>query len=160
MMRIAIGSDHGGYCLKSVLSQLIRDLGHEVLDFGTNSDASVDYPDYAVQVGRAIQEDRADRGILLCGSGVGVCIAANKMAGVYAAICHDAYSAKQGVEHDRMNVLCLGGRVVGDELAKVLVRNFLEARFLGEDPGEERHARRVNKVRAIEEEGMKSWKQE
>ncbi len=154
-MRIAIGTDHGGVPLRDVLLPYIQDLGHEVLDFGTDSPASVDYPDYAEMVGRAIQEGKADRGILLCGSGVGVCIAANKIKGVYAAICHDSYSARQGVEHDQMNVLCLGGRVVGSDLAKLLVRNFLEARFVGNDPGEERHARRVNKVRAIEKKGFK-----
>jgi len=104
-------------------------------------------------VGTAIQSGKADRGIVVCGSGVGVCIAANKMHGVYAAICHDAYSAQQGVEHDGMNVLCLGGSVVGTELAKVLVKAFLEARFVGEDQEQERHKRRVEKVKKLEKEG-------
>lgn len=153
-MRIAIGSDHGGYELKEQLVEFIRGLGHEVLDQGTDSAASVDYPDYAELVGKALQTGAAERGIVLCGSGVGGCIAANKMRGVYAAVCHDPYSARQGVEHDAMNVLCLGGRVVGLELAKILVMNFLEADFIGNQPGQERHLRRTEKIRQIEEKGI------
>ena len=152
-MRIAIGSDHAGYELKEDLVLTLQALGVEVLDFGTNSQDSVDYPDFAALVGKAVQEKKADRGILICGSGVGVCIAANKINGVYAAICHDAYSARQGVEHDGMNVLCLGGRVVGVDLARVLVSNFIKAEYLGHAPDGERFERRVQKIKAIESEG-------
>ena len=152
-MRIAVGTDHGGYPLKETIITVIHETGHEALDFGTDSEDSVDYPDFAEKVGNAIQTGKADRGIVICGSGVGGCIAANKMQGVYAAICHDVYSAKQGVEHDDMNVLCLGGRVVGIELAKVLAQSFLDARFVGEDQGQERHKRRVEKVKKLEKEG-------
>jgi len=155
-MRIAVGTDHGGYLLKDTIIAVIRETCHEALDFGTDSEDSVDYPDYAEKVGSAIQSGKADRGIVICGSGVGGCIAANKMKGVYAAICHDVYSARQGVEHDDMNVLCLGGRIVGSELAKVLIQSFLEARFVGEDPGQERHKRRVEKVKKLEKEGKQS----
>ena len=152
-MRIAIGADHGGFALKENLLEYLDEQGIEVLDFGTDSLDSVDYPDIASLVGKAIQENKADRGILICGSGVGVCIAANKMTGVYAAICHDAYSAGQGVEHDGMNLLCLGGRVIGVELARVLVKNFLAAEYIGDQPGGERFGRRVEKVKAIENKG-------
>ncbi len=152
-MRIAVGTDHGGYPIKDTVVAVIRELGHDVIDHGTNSEDSVDYPDFIEKVGRDIQSGNADLGIALCGSGVGACIAANKMKGVYAATCHDTYSAEQGVEHDNMNVLCLGGRVIGIELAKELVQTFLEARFVGDDEGEGRHRRRVNKVKKLEEEG-------
>ena len=150
-MRIVISADHGGYSLKEELVPFIESMGYEIEDLGTDSTHSVDYPDFAEVVGRAIQAGEADRGIVICGSGVGACIAANKMRGVYAAICHDVYSASQGVEHDNMNVLCLGGRIVGVELAKLLTTAFLEARFTGNDPGKERHLRRVNKIIHIEE---------
>jgi ribose 5-phosphate isomerase B len=120
---------------------------------GTNGPEPVDFPDFAEKVGRAIQTGVAERGILVCGSGIGACIAANKMKGVYASICHDTYSAAQGVKHDDMNVLCLGARVIGPELAKVLILAFLEARYLGNDPGGERLARRVNKIHKIEDGG-------
>ncbi len=153
-MRIAISTDHGGIELKKVLVEYIQSLGYDLVDFGTDSEESVDYPDYTVKVGKAIQNKEAEKGIVICGSGVGVCITANKMKGVYAAICHDTYSAAQGVEHDSMNVLCLGGRIIGTELAKSLVKAFLEARFIGHDPGNERHLRRVTKVRKIEEKEM------
>ena len=153
-MRVAIGSDHAGFPLKETVCEAVRAAGHEILDFGTNNTASVDYADFAEKVGRAIQQSEAERGILLCGSGVGACIAANKMRGVYAAICHDTYSAHQGVEHDNMNVLCLGGRILGPEPAKEIVAAFLGARFVGNDPGEERHARRVGKVKKLEREGL------
>jgi ribose 5-phosphate isomerase B len=149
-MRVAIATDHAGFPLKETIITAVRDAGHEPIDLGTDSIASVDYADFAEKVGRSIQQNNADRGILLCGSGVGACIAANKMQGIYAATCHDTYSAHQGVEHDSMNVLCLGGRVIGPEVAKELVFAFLSARFLGNDPGEVRHARRVGKVRNLE----------
>ena len=152
-MRIAIGTDHAGFPLKETVLAVIRESGHEILDFGTDSEESVDYPDIAEKVGRAIQSGHADRGILLCGSGIGGCIAANKMKGIYAAIAHDVYSAAQGVEHDNMNVLCLGGRIVGTELANDLVLAFLQARYIGEDQGQERHKRRVGKIKELEEEG-------
>lgn len=152
-MRIAIGADHGGYALKEKLLAYLRERDVDVVDFGTDSDRSVDYPDFAKLVGKAIQAGKADRGVLLCGSGVGVCIAANKIKGVYAAVCHDAYSARQGVEHDGMNVLCLGARVIGDELAQILVSNFVQANYLGDQPDGERFGRRVKKVKAIENQG-------
>lgn len=153
-MRIAISTDHGGIELKKALVDYIKSLGYDLVDFGTDSDVSVDYPDFAIKVGKAIQDKEVERGIVICGSGVGVCITANKMKGIYAAICHDVYSASQGVEHDNMNVLCLGGRVINVELGKVLVKAFLEARFVGHDAGSERHLRRVTKVRKIEDEEM------
>jgi ribose 5-phosphate isomerase B len=153
MMRIAISSDHAGFRLKEILVLFLNDLGHQVLDLGTDSEKSVDYPDFVELVGKSIQNDEVDRGIIICGSGVGACIAANKMKGIYAAICHDVYSAKQGVEHDDMNVLCFGGRIIGEELAKVLAQHFLEAEFLGKKPGHERHQRRVNKIKDIEGKG-------
>ncbi len=149
-MKIAIACDHGGFPLKETVIDTVRAAGHEPLDLGTDSAESVDYPDYAEKLGRAIQNSDAERGVLLCGSGVGANIAANKMKGVYAGICHDTYSAHQGVEHDDMNVLCLGSRIIGPEPAKEIVAAFLGARFVGNDPGEERHARRVAKVRKLE----------
>jgi len=150
-MKIAIACDHGGFPLKETVFAAVKAAGYEVFDLGTHSADSVDYPDYAEKLARAIQNGEAQRGILMCGSGVGACIAANKMKGVYAAICHDTYSAHQGVEHDDMNVLCLGARIIGPEPAKEIVDAFLGAGFMGNDPGEERHARRVGKVRKIEE---------
>lgn len=153
-MRIAISTDHGGFALKKVLVEYIQGLGYDLVDYGSDSEDSVDYPDFAAKVGKAIQDQEVDKGIVICGSGVGVCITANKMKGIYAAICHDTYSAGQGVEHDGMNVLCLGGRIIGAELGKALVKAFLEAKFIGNDAGNERHLRRVNKVRKIEEEEM------
>ncbi len=149
-MKIAIAADHGGFPLKETVLAVVRAAGHEALDLGTFSAEAVDYPDFAEKVGRAVQNGEAERGILLCGSGIGACIAANKMRGVYAGVCHDTYSAHQGVEHDDMNVLCLGARIIGPEPAREIVSAFLGARFLGNDPGEERHARRVGKVRRIE----------
>ena len=148
-MRIAIACDHGGFALKKTVIEAVAGAGHEALDLGTDSDASVDYPEYAYLLGKMIQEGEAERGILLCGSGVGACIAANKMQGIYAGVCHDTYSAHQGVEHDRMNVLCLGARIIGPEIARELVLAFLKAEFMPE----ERHIRRTNKVRQIEWEG-------
>lgn len=149
-MKIAVSCDHGGFPLKHAILQVIRDSGHEPIDLGTDSTEPVDYPDYAEKVGIAIQSGKAQRGILLCGSGVGACIAANKMKAIYAGVCHDTYSAHQGVEHDEMNVLCLGARVVGIELAGEITKSFLSARFIGNDPGEERHARRVEKIKNLE----------
>jgi len=149
-MKIAVACDHAGFPLKQLVMETVRLAGHEILDLGTDSKKPVDYPDYSVKVGRAIQNGEARRGILLCGSGVGACIAANKMQGVYACVCHDTYSAHQGVEHDEMNVLCIGARIIGPELAREIVSAFLEARFEGQDPGQERHARRVIKIRKLE----------
>jgi ribose 5-phosphate isomerase B len=151
MMRVAIASDHAGFPIKVAVIEAVRAARQDPVDFGTDSIESVDYVDYAEKVGRAIQSGEAERGILLCGSGVGACIAANKMLGVYAAVCHDPYSAHQGVEHDAMNVLCMGSRIIGTEVIKELIPIFLAARFIGNDPGEERHARRVGKVRALEQ---------
>lgn len=150
-MNIAVACDHAGFYLKEVIFETIRVAGCEVLDLGTDSAKPVDYPDYAEKLGRLIQSGQAERGILLCGSGVGACIAANKMRGVFASVCHDTYSAHQGVEHDDMNVLCLGTRIIGLELAKEIVTAFLTARFIGNDPGQGRHARRVGKIRKLEE---------
>jgi len=149
-MKVAIACDHGGFPLKQTVIDVLLAAGHEPVDLGTDSMESVDYPDFAEKLGRVIQAGEAQRGILLCGSGVGANIAANKMKGIYAGICHETYSAHQGVEHDDMNVLCLGARIIGPEPAKEIVAAFLKARFLGNDPGEERHARRVNKVRRLE----------
>ena len=149
-MKIAIATDHAGFPVKDSVLETVRAAGHEALDLGTYSTQAVDYPDYVEKLGRVIQSGEADRGILLCGSGVGANIAANKMRGVYAAICHDVYSAHQGVEHDDMNVLCLGGRIIGPELIREIVESFLKARFLGNDLGQERHKQRVGKVRQIE----------
>ena len=145
-MRIAVACDHAGFPLKDTVLKTIQESGHEVFDLGTNSTESVDYPDFVRKLGYAIQNGEAQRGVLICGSGVGACIAANKMHGIYAAICHDTYSAHQGVEHDDMNVLCLGGRIVGPEVVVELVRAFVTAQFSSEP----RHLRRVSKVRAIE----------
>jgi len=150
-MRIAIAADHAGFLLKAVVIELVREAGHEPIDLGTDrGDVSVDYPDYAEKVSQLIREGKAERGILLCGSGVGVSIAANKFKGIYAGVCHDTYSAHQAIEHDDMNVLCLGTRVVGEELAKEIILAFLNARFMGNEPGQERHTRRVGKVRKLE----------
>ncbi len=145
-MRIAVATDHAGFPLKQAIMDELRRLGHDVLDLGTDSEAPVDYPDYAEAAGDAIRSGRADRAVLLCGSGVGASVAANKIPGVRAAVCHDAYSAHQGVEHDDMNVLTLGSRVIGTMLARELVRTFLEAKF----SNEERHRRRLDEVKDIE----------
>jgi len=149
-MKVVVGFDHAGFPLKQTVLDAVRNAGHEPIDVGTNSTEPVDYPDFAEKIGHAIQNGEAERGILCCGSGVGACIAANKMKGVYASICHDTYSAAQGVMHDDMNVLCLGGRIIGPELVKVLVPAFLNARYLGNDSGGERLARRVEKIHKIE----------
>lgn len=145
-MKIAIGCDHAGFELKATVVATVGAAGHGILDCGTDSTASVDYPDYAAAVARAVATGKAERGIVLCGSGVGACVAANKVRGIRAGVCHDSYSAHQGVEHDDMNVLCLGARIIGAALAPELVRAFLEARF----SAEERHQRRLDKVLALE----------
>ena len=147
-MRIAVGADHGGYRLKIQIAEFLRKLGHEVNDLGTHSEEPADYPDYARAVSQEIMLKQADRAVLICGSGVGACIAANKFPGMRAAICHDTFSAHQGVEDDNVNILCLGARVVGDELAKDIVKVWLSASF----SGAERHRRRLSKVEEIEKE--------
>jgi RpiB/LacA/LacB family sugar-phosphate isomerase len=146
-MRLVLGSDHAGFLLKQDLATLLREAGHEVVDVGTDSLAPVDYPDFAEAVGRAVMDGRAPRGVLICGSGVGASVAANKIRGVRAAVCHDTYSAHQGVEHDDMNVLVLGGRIVGPALAEDLVRAFVGATF----SHGERHVRRLAKIKALED---------
>ncbi len=151
-MRIVLGADHAGFEMKQSLLTYVRGLGYETLDVGTTSTAPVDYPDYAEAVGDAIRTGQAERGILICGSGVGVSVAANKMPGIRAAVCHDCYSAHQGVQHDNMNVLVLGSRVIGPELARDLVKEFLDANF----SEEERHVRRLQKVYSIERKFMSS----
>jgi RpiB/LacA/LacB family sugar-phosphate isomerase len=145
-VKVALASDHAGFELKQDLLKFVASAGHAVLDLGTDSSAPVDYPDFAARLGRAILEGQAERGILVCGSGVGASVAANKLRGIRAAVCHDSYSARQGVEHDDLNVLCLGGRVIGLELARELVLRFLQATF----SGEERHRRRLAKISALE----------
>jgi ribose 5-phosphate isomerase B len=152
-MKVVVGFDHAGFPLKGTILEAVRKAGHEPIDVGTNSAEPVDFPDFSVKVGRAIQTGEAERGILVCGSGIGACIAANKMKGIYASICHDTYSAAQGVLHDDMNVLCLGGRVIGPELAISLVKAFLGATYLGDQSGGERLARRVAKIHKLEESG-------
>jgi len=151
-MNVIIGADHGGFRLKQVIAGFIPVIGHEVMDVGAfHEDQSDDYPDIARAVAEAIMGGRAQRGILICGSGVGASIAASKFPGIRAAVCHDSYSAHQGVEHDDMNVLCLGERIIGEELAKEIVSLYLQAVFSGSD----RHARRVQKVKAFEKEFMR-----
>jgi RpiB/LacA/LacB family sugar-phosphate isomerase len=145
-MRVAVGADHAGFSLKQDLVTYLKTLKHDVLDLGTNSADPVDYPDYAEAVGKAITEGRAERGLLVCGSGVGASVAANKISGIRAGLCHDTYSAHQGVEHDDMNVLVLGARVIGPALARELVRDFLAAKF----SGAERHRRRLEKIARLE----------
>jgi RpiB/LacA/LacB family sugar-phosphate isomerase len=145
-MRIVIGSDHAGFELKKVVSRLLEEENLEVIDVGSYNTDPVDYPDYAEAIGLAIMEGRADRGVIICGSGVGASVAANKLPGIRAGLCHDTYSARQGVEHDDMNVLALGARVIGPELARELVLAYVRANFTGE----ERHRRRLAKVQALE----------
>ncbi len=145
-MRIAIGADHGGYPLNERMIKELDAAGHEILDFGTHVSRPDDYPDYALKVGQAIQDKQAEIGVLICGSGVGAAVAANKLLGIRAALCGDTYSAHQSREHDDCNVLCLGARVTGEELALEIVRAFVAARFTGE----ERHLRRLEKIVAIE----------
>jgi RpiB/LacA/LacB family sugar-phosphate isomerase len=145
-MRVVVGSDHAGFPLKQEVAECLRQAGHEVLDVGTHSTAPADYPDSAEAVGNAIREGKAERGVLVCGSGVGASAAANKLPGIRAAVCHDVYSAHQGVEHDDMNVLVLGGRIIGPALALELVRAYVSARF----SNEERHVKRLAKLTALE----------
>ena len=145
-MRIVIGADHAGFELKQIIADDLRRSGHEVIDKGTDSSAPVDYPDFAEAVGRAVLDGAAERGVLICGSGVGASVAANKIPGIRAGLCHDTYSARQGVEHDDMNVLVLGARVIGVELARELVGHFLSAKFTTE----ERHRRRLEKIKDLE----------
>ena len=147
-MNVAIAADHGGFPLKGRLAEVIRRSGNEVLDLGTDSEEPVDYPDFALSLGRAVRDGQAERGVLICGSGAGAAIAANKLRGIRAALAHDCYTAHQMVEHDDVNVCCLGARVVGIELAADIVDVFLRARF----EGEERHVRRLSKITAIEKE--------
>ncbi len=151
-MRIAVGNDHAGLPLKAAVVDELARLGCEVDDLGTDATHSVDFPDYASRVGHALQSGRADRGILICGSGVGMAIAANKLHGVRASIAHDIYSAHQGVEHDGMNVLCLGSRVIGDAVARELVAVFVKAEFQAED----RFKRRLVKIETMEQTGIGS----
>jgi RpiB/LacA/LacB family sugar-phosphate isomerase len=151
-MKLVIGSDHAGFRLKNAMGDVVRSLGHGVLDVGAYNENPSDYPDYAEAVGRAVREGRADRGILICGSGIGASVAANKLIGIRAGICHDTYSGHQGVEHDNMNVLVMGSRIVGEKLAEDVVRAFLAANFTNE----ERHVRRLAKVYALEEKMLKS----
>jgi len=146
-MKVVIGSDHAGFELKNATGDLLRGLGHAVLDVGAFNQNPSDYPDFAEAVGRAVLEGKAERGVLICGSGVGASVAANKLLGIRAAVCHDTYSAQKGVEHDDMNVLVLGSRIVGVKLAEDLVRAFLGANFTHE----ERHERRLAKVKALEQ---------
>ena len=148
-MKVAIACDHGGFPLKATVIDAVRAAGHEPLDLGTGSTDPVDYPDFAASAARAVQAGRAERAIVLCGSGVGAAVAANKLAGIRAGVCHDTYSAHQAVEHDDVNVLALGARVIGIALATELVQTFLAARYTAEP----RHARRLAKVVALEREG-------
>jgi RpiB/LacA/LacB family sugar-phosphate isomerase len=145
-MKVAIASDHAGFLMKQDVAQYLKKNGYEVIDLGTNSQEPVDYPDFSEAVGRALLEGKAERGIVICGSGVGASVAANKIPGIRAGLCHDHYSAHQGVEHDDMNVLVLGSRVIGLEMAHELALAFLNAKFTGED----RHQRRLAKIKSIE----------
>jgi ribose 5-phosphate isomerase B len=145
-MKIVIGSDHAGFQLKVATGELLRSLGHDVLDVGAFDEKPSDYPDFAEKVGRAVLDGKSERGVLICGSGVGASVAANKLPGIRAGMCHDTYSAHQGVEHDDINVLVLGSRVIGVALAHDLVLAFLGAKFTNE----ERHVRRLGKVKALE----------
>lgn len=146
-LRVAVGTDHGGFPLKAELLPWLKTHDYDVLDLGAYTfDPADDYPDFAEAVARAVASAKAERGIIICGSGVGACIVANKIRGIRAGLCHDTYAAHQGVEHDDMNVLCLGARVIGIEIAKELVKAFLNAKF----SGEERHSRRLEKLKAIE----------
>lgn len=151
-VRVAIGGDHAGYSLKQAIAKAFSGRVTEIIDCGTDSEQRCDYPDFAVSVAKTILSGKAQRGIVVCGSGVGVSVAANKIPGIRAAICHDSYSARQGVEHDDMNVLCIGGRIIGSELAFELVDSFLRASYTPEG----RHAQRMEKVLEIERLGIKA----
>ena len=148
-MRIHLGADHGGFALKQEIAEHLRSTGHEVVDVGAHEyDGKDDYPDFALAVARGVAKAKGERGIIVCGSGVGASVAANKVRGVRAALCHDTYSAHQGVEHDDLNILCLGGRIIGGALAEEVVDAFVDAQF----SGEERHRRRLQKVLDAEAE--------
>ncbi len=150
-MIVAVATDHGGYSVKNAVLEAIRAAGHEPLDLGADSYLSTDdYPDYAAKAAQALLQGRAERAVLLCGSGVGICIAANKVEEIYACVCHDTYTAHQGVEHDGMNALCLGGRVIGEALAQEIICSFLGAQF----SAEERHLRRTGKIHSLEASGQ------
>ena len=150
-MKLAIASDHAGFRLKAALIPLLRNLGYEISDQGTDSaEKAVDYPDFAAKASREVLAGRADKAIIVCGSGVGACIAANKLEGIRAGLCHDTYSAHQGVEHDDMNVLCMGARIIGIELAKEIVSAFLNAKFIDEG----RYRRRLDKLLSIENQSL------
>ena len=153
-MRVAVACDHGGFPLKEPILKVIQCLGHEAIDLGAFNEEKTDYPDYAQKASEAILSGKAERAVVICGSGVGACIAANKMKGIYACLCHDTYSAHQGVEHDNMNVLCLGARIIGVELAAEIVKNFLSAKFLNTG----NYLRRFEKIQKIE--GSNSEKSE
>jgi ribose 5-phosphate isomerase B len=148
-VKIAIGADHAGFPMKQEIVLWLTSKGIDLLDLGTHSTEAVDYPDFAQAVGRSIADGNCDRGIIVCGSGVGACVAANKIKGIRAGTCHDTFSARQGVEDDDMNVICLGGRIIGMELAKEIINAFLKAEF----SNLERHCRRKDKVLKIEEQG-------
>ena len=150
-MKVAIGCDHGGINLKEAVIKAVTEQGMEYEDFGTYTDESVDYPDYAEKVGRAVASGAADLGVVLCGTGIGISIAANKIKGIRACVCHDDYSARQGVEHDNLNVLCLGARVIGPSVAETVLEHFLGAAFMAGT----RHEERLNKVLAVEEQNFK-----
>jgi RpiB/LacA/LacB family sugar-phosphate isomerase len=152
VVKIVIGSDHAGFRLKNAIGDLIRSLSHSVLDVGAFNENPSDYPDFAEAVGKAVIDGRAERGVLICGSGIGASVAANKIIGIRAGICHDTYSGHQGVEHDNMNVLVMGSRIVGEKLAEDVLRTFLAAKFTNE----ERHVRRLAKVDALERKMLKS----
>jgi RpiB/LacA/LacB family sugar-phosphate isomerase len=156
-MKIAIGADHGGFLLKQIIEVFVRELGHDIIDVGAHSlDPLDDYPQFSEAVSLAVRKGDAEKGILICGSGVGASVAANKFPGIRAAVCHDIFSAHQGVEDDNMNVLCLGQRVVGDELAKEIVARFIVATF----SGAERHVRRLAEVNKIEKRFLKPGRKE
>ena len=146
-MKVVVGSDHAGYQLKMATGEFLRSLGHEVLDVGAYDEKASDYPDFADKVGRAVLDRKSERGVLICGSGVGASVAANKLRGIRAGMCHDTYSAHQGVEHDDINILVLGSRVIGVALAQDLVKAFMGAKFTHE----ERHVRRLGKVKVMED---------
>jgi RpiB/LacA/LacB family sugar-phosphate isomerase len=150
-VKVAVASDHAGFALKQEVADHVRGLGHEVVDLGTHSTDPVDYPDYAAKIAEAVRSGQVERGLLFCGSGIGASVAANKFPGVRAGNCMDHYSAHQGVEHDAMNVLVMGGRVVGSMVAMEMAEAFLKAAYTGEP----RHARRLSKVQAIEDHFMK-----
>lgn len=149
-MRVAVSCDHAGFIYKQMVIDFLENEGCLVIDLGTNDMTSVDIPDFAEKAARSVQKKEADRAVILCGSGVGACISANKVRGVYACVCHDTYSAHQGVEHDNMNALCIGTRVIGESLAKEIIRSFIKADFFS---SEERFVRRSGKILKIEEKG-------